>query len=57
MSALHVALVSDSPSVAFADVAKVGAALNKQAVRDFGPIWDVTATVDAFDKLESVPVD
>ncbi len=57
MDTLHVALVSDSPSVAFADVANVSAALNKQATRDFGPVWSVTATVDAFDKLESVPVD
>jgi hypothetical protein len=57
MDTLHVALVSDSPSVAFSDVANVAAALNKQAVRDFGPIWNVSSTVDAFDKLESVPVD
>lgn len=59
MSAIarHVALVSDSPAVGFADVTTVAAALNKQASRDFGPIWQVETTVDAFDKLESVPVD
>src|SRR5229473_561678 len=56
MSALirHVALVSDSPSVSFA---QVSAALQKQVTRDFGPLWDTPATVDAFDSLESVPVD
>lgn len=53
----HVALVSESSSVSFTDLAQVAAALQKQASRDFGPIWKVNATVDAFDKLESVPVD
>jgi hypothetical protein len=57
MDTYHVALVSESSSVAFADVTTVSAALNKQVTRDFGPLWNVNATVDAFDKLESVPVD
>ena len=53
----NVAIVSDSPSLAFSDVAPVAAALQKQATRDFGPLWNVQATVAAFDKLENVPVD
>ena len=53
----HVALVSESPSVSFADLTQVAAALQKQVSRDFGPIWQVNATVDAFDRLESVPID
>ncbi len=53
----HVALVSDSPAVSFSDVAPVAAALQKQVTRDFGPVWDVQGTVDAFDKLEDVPLD
>ena len=53
----HVALVSDSPSVTLAQVSAVAAALQKQVTRDFGPLWNFDATVDAFDKLESVPVD
>src|SRR5438105_4407751 len=59
MSALtaNVALVSDTPVVDFSQVTQVGAALNKQVARDFGPTWEVDATVSAFDKLESVPVD
>jgi hypothetical protein len=52
----QVALVSDTQTVSSADVARVSAALQKQAVRDFGPIWDIQATVDAFDKLEDVPI-
>jgi hypothetical protein len=53
----QVALVSDTPSVSFSDVSAVAAALQKQATRDFGPIWQVSATVSAFAALESVPVD
>jgi len=34
----------------------VAAAIQKQVSRDFGPLWNVEATVDAFDKLEDVPV-
>lgn len=53
----QVALVSDTPSVNFSDISAVAAALQKQATRDFGPLWQINATVSAFDKLESVPVD
>jgi hypothetical protein len=53
----HVALVSDTPSVTLSQVTTVAAALQKQVSRDFGPIWSVNATVNAFDALESVPVD
>jgi hypothetical protein len=53
----QVALVSDTPSVTFADVSAVAAALEKQATRDFGPAWNVQGTVSAFASLESVPVD
>jgi len=59
MSALirHVALVSESKSIEMRQVSVVAAALQKQVARDFGPIWEITGTVDAFDDLESVPVD
>lgn len=53
----HVALVSDSPSVTLADISPIAAAIQKQVTRDFGPVWGINATVDAFEKLESVPVD
>jgi len=52
----QVALVSESNQVSKSDVSKVSAALQKQATRDFAEIWDVSATVDAFDKLEDVPI-
>jgi hypothetical protein len=52
----QVALISETNSIGFDEVAIVAAALNKQAVRDFGPIWEVDATVDAFARLEDMPV-
>jgi hypothetical protein len=53
----HVALVSETQSVHFKKLATVAAAIQKQVTRDFGPLWNINATVDAFDSLESVPVD
>jgi hypothetical protein len=59
MSALirHVALVSESGGVDMGQVSVVAAALQKQVARDFGPIWEITGTVDAFETLDAVPVD
>ena len=53
----HVALVSESSSVSLAQLTPVAAAMQKQVTRDFGPIWGIHATVDAFENLDSVPVD
>ncbi|GAA3153312.1 hypothetical protein [Streptomyces echinatus] len=54
----HLALVSltEATRISASGLSRVAAALQKQATRDFGPIWQVTATVDAFDRLEDVPV-
>jgi hypothetical protein len=52
----HIALVSITKEVSLAQLAPVSAAIQKQISRDFGPMWDVDATVDAFDKLEDVPI-
>jgi hypothetical protein len=52
----NVALVSEVPDHDPGDVSRVAAALQRQATRDFGPIWDVQATVDAFPRLEDVPL-
>lgn len=53
----HVALVSESPSVTFSDLSQVAAALQKQAARDFAPVWQINATVDAFPSLDKIPLD
>ncbi len=52
----HVALVSLSKSVSYAAVARASAAIQNQVTRDFGPIWGVEATVDAFEHLKDVPI-
>jgi hypothetical protein len=51
----HLALVSESKRARMDDLLRVSAALQKQATRDLAPIWDISATVDAFAKLEDVP--
>src|SRR3954467_9651586 len=56
MLTTNLALVSEVEGHDPSDVAVVAAALQKQATRDFGPVWDVQATVDAFPRLEDVPV-
>jgi hypothetical protein len=52
----QLALVSESASISFSDLTRVSAALQKQAARDLSPVWDISATVDGFAKLEDVPV-
>jgi hypothetical protein len=54
---MQVALVSemDASQLSFSELSTVSAALSKQVARDFGPIWGVNATVDAFPSLDDVP--
>jgi hypothetical protein len=52
----HIAIVSESKRVKIGDLMKVAAALQKQATRDLAPIWEISATVDAFERLEDVPL-
>ena len=52
----HIALVSKTRKIKTSDLNKVAAALQKQATRDLGPIWDIQATVDPFEKLKDVPM-
>jgi hypothetical protein len=51
----HIGIVSDSAQLDVAQVSRTSAAIQKQVTRDFGPIWDIDATVDAFSSLEDVP--
>lgn len=53
----HLALVSESTRVSTSRAMIVAAALQKQAVRDLAPIWNTSATVQAFETLEDVPLD
>ncbi|MFF9770093.1 hypothetical protein ACF1GT_26525 [Streptomyces sp. NPDC014636] len=58
MLIIHLALLSltEATRISASALSRVAAALQKQATRDFGPMWQVSATVDAFDRLEDVPV-
>jgi hypothetical protein len=47
---------SETAHVTLDELALVGAALQKQASRDFGPIWGIDATADVFPQLEAVPL-
>ncbi|MFF9089923.1 hypothetical protein ACF1BE_26625 [Streptomyces sp. NPDC014991] len=51
----NLALVSQTGHITPSQLTRVAAALQKQALRDFEPIWNVHATVDAFDTLRDVP--
>jgi hypothetical protein len=52
----HVALISLSKKITASDLSQTAAALQKQATRDLGPIWNIAATVDYFPDLKSVPL-
>ena len=48
----NLALVADTKKITPSQLTKVAAALQKQATRDFGPLWDIQANVSGFAKLE-----
>jgi hypothetical protein len=52
----QVALVSESKNIDLPEVTLVAAALDKQATRDFAPIWEVNSSIHAFASLEDVPL-
>ncbi|MBH1933728.1 hypothetical protein I5Q34_05365 [Streptomyces sp. AV19] len=58
MFLIQLALVSltQQHTITPSQLTRVAAALQKQATRDFGPLWGVNATVDAFETLDDVPV-
>ncbi|GGW59968.1 hypothetical protein GCM10010503_41500 [Streptomyces lucensis JCM 4490] len=55
MLVISLALVSQTSRITPSQLTRVAAALQKQALRDFAPIWNIHATVDAFDTLHDVP--
>ena len=52
----QLALVPEGVNVSPSELTQVASALSKQVDRDFQPLWEVDATVDAFATLEDVPV-
>jgi len=55
MLPIHLALVPIA-NINFSDVAQVSAAIQKQIIRDFTPLWAIEATIDAFPGIDDVPV-
>jgi hypothetical protein len=53
---MQLALVSTVDEVDFAELSMASAAIQKQITRDFAPVWNVTATIDAFAALTDVPL-
>jgi hypothetical protein len=56
MLTINLALVSEIDGHDPSDVARVATALQRQVTRDFTPVWNVRATVDALPTLEDVPI-
>ena len=56
MLVTEIAIVSETANINDSQLNKVAAALQKQAIRDLEPIWNIIATVDGFSKLEDVPL-
>jgi hypothetical protein len=56
MLTMNLALVSEIEDHDPSDLSRVAAALQRQVTRDFAPVWDVSATLDAFARLEDVPL-
>ncbi len=53
----QLALVPEGVNLNMSELTRVASALSKQVTRDFAPIWNIHATVDAFASLEDVPSD
>lgn len=53
----HIAIISQTKRVTLEETTRIAAALQKQVMRDFAPIWKLQATVAAFATLEQVPSD
>ena len=51
----QVAIVSQTSNIDIRELCIVSAALERQATRDFGPIWGIAPTVDPFVDLSDVP--
>jgi hypothetical protein len=55
MQSQYIALVPEAGGVSPSELLRVSAALQKQISSQFGPFWELQATVDAFAELEDVP--
>jgi hypothetical protein len=56
MPLIHLGLTTLTQNLSFSDLAQVAGAIQKQIARDFQPIWNIEGTLDAFAKVEDVPI-
>jgi hypothetical protein len=56
MLPIHVAVVSRSRHIDAGELSSVAAAVQVQVTRDFGPVWGVNATANAFPAVKDVPL-
>jgi hypothetical protein len=56
MLSQHIALLSTISNVSPGELAQVGAAIQRQVLRDLAPIWQITASVDHFPTIQDVPL-
>jgi hypothetical protein len=52
----HIGIVSQSKKLKSSDVAATAAAIQRQVSRDFGPTWQIEATVSYYEKLTDIPL-
>jgi hypothetical protein len=52
----QIALIAETNKISPSALSIVAAAMQKQVTRDLGPIWNIQASVDAFSRLEDVPL-
>ena len=52
----QVAIVSQTTKININELTMVSAAIQKQVTRDLAPAWNIEASVDSFESLETVPL-
>jgi hypothetical protein len=52
---ISLALVVETKKASVTEIKEVSSAVQRQLSRDFGPIWGLEATIDAFRNLDDVP--
>ena len=57
MEPIQIAVIDQTNEVPPGELARAAAAVQKQVARDFGPVWNVAATVDTFPTLADKPLD
>lgn len=52
-----IAIVSNSPSVQLSDVVQIAGAIQRQILEDLSPFWGLSASINAFANIATIPSD